>query len=540
MWYYLRTVFAWLTWPIRTMFYSPEKLLALPRRLLAVSLPTRVAVMVTIFLLLAVITAFVAWMMAPDTTRTASWWSGDALFGLPRWLIIPLLVIVIPVVVYHALKLWLEGEVSPFPDIDFAWKTGLADLERNGMDLSQVPIFLVLGTADEAQNRALFDASRLSFRLRELPPGPAALHWYANPDGIFLVCTDTGCLSALSGIAKKSSQDETDAQAMRSAQQASRSIHQTVVPEDEDAGSDSGKPDVRGTMNIRGTMVIGGGMEAEEGATTAAAERKAIVLSPDEVALQTRRLEYVCRLIRRARQPFCPINGILTLLPYDLIERGPRDAIQLQRGIRSDLWVIRRELKLRCPTTALVVGMETESGFRELLRRVGRDRSRAQRFGKGYSLWNPPTQPQMEAVAAHACGAFEDWVYSLFREKGSLEKPGNTKLYALLCKIRRDATVRLTGILRGGYAPDPQEDQDVEPLLFGGCYFAALGEEERGQAFVKSVFDKMMEQQEELDWTQAALIDEARYAQLAKLVLGVDVAMLLALAGLIVYKNVGS
>ena len=482
--YYLRTVFNWLTWPIRTMFYSPEKLLAIPRRLLAVSLPMRVAVMVTIFLLLAVITAFVAWMMAPDTTRTASWWSGDALFGLPRWLIIPLLVITIPIVVYHALKLWLEGEVSPFPDIDFAWKTGMAELERNGMDLSQVPIFLVLGTADETQNRSLFDASRLSFRLRELPPGPAALHWYANPDGIYLVCTDTGCLSTLSGLAKKSVQDETDAQAMRSAQHAARSIQQTVVPDDEEESS--ARTDVRGTMNIRGTMVIGGGMEAEEGVTTAAAERKAIVLSPDEVALQTRRLEYVCRLIRRARLPFCPVNGVLTLLPYELIERGPRDSLQLQRAVRSDLWVVRRELKLRCPTTALVVGMETESGFRELLRRVGRDRARAQRFGKGYSLWNPPTQPQMEAVAAHACGAFEDWVYSLFREKGSLEKPGNTKLYALLCKIRRDATVRLTGILRGGYAPDPQEDGDVEPLLFGGCYFAALGDDERGQAFVKA------------------------------------------------------
>lgn len=536
---YLRAVVQWLTWPIRTLFYSPERLLLLPRKLLSLSLPTRVAILVTIFLLLAVVTAFVAWTYAPEATRASSWWSGDALFGLPRWLIIPTLVLIIPIVVYHALRLWLEGEVSPFPDIDYAWKAGLAELERNGLDLTQIPIFLILGSADEAEERLLLEASRLSFRVREVPQGPAPLHWYANPDGIYLLCTEAGNLSALSGLAKKSAREEADAAAVRSAARAS-SIRQTVTPDDDEGSqaAEAAGADIRGTMNIRGTMVIGGGMEEES--VAASTEKKAVVLPAEEAALQTRRLEYVCRLLRRVRQPLCPINGLLTLLPYDLIERGPREAIQLQRAVKSDLWVIRSELKLRCPTTALVTGMESESGFRELLRRVGRDRARAQRFGKGYSLWSPPTESQLEAVAVHACGAFEDWVYSLFREKGSLEKPGNTKLYALLCKIRRDAAARLTGILRSGYAFDPQEDGEVEPVLFGGCYFAAVGESEKGQAFVKSVFDKLIEQQEELEWTRAAIVEEQRYARMANLVFGLDVLMLLALVGLLVYNRMGT
>src|SRR5262249_41383101 len=140
---------------------------------------------------------------------------------------------------------------------------------------------------------------------------------------------------------------------------------------------------------------------------------------------------------------------------------------------------------------SLVVGMEEESGFREMIRRVGREVTYNQRFGKGFTVGNPPTPKQLDAVATHACGLFEAKIYELFREKGSLSKPGNTKLYALLCKIRRTVRNPLTNILVNGYAQDEEVKRDeIAPLFFGGCYFAATGEGEDRQAFVRGVFEK--------------------------------------------------
>jgi type VI protein secretion system component VasK len=265
-------------------------------------------------------------------------------------------------------------------------------------------------------------------------------------------------------------------------------------------------------------------------------EKKVVRLDQHDASEQQQRLQYVCRLIRRARQPLCPINGVLTLLPFGLIQRSAPEGIEVQRAVKRDLETLVRGLMVRFPVTAMVVGLEEESGFRELVRRVGRDRARGQRFGKGFSLWNPPTPDRLEAVAAHACGAFEDWVYTLFREKGALSKPGNTKLYALLCKIRRNVQGRLAGILAGAYAAENDPDRLAGSPLFGGCYFAAVGPTEDRQAFVKSVLDKLPQQQEDLEWTDDALREDDRYQRLALWGLGVDMLLLSGLVGLILHK----
>ena len=78
--------------------------------------------------------------------------------------------------------------------------------------------------------------------------------------------------------------------------------------------------------------------------------------------------------------------------------------------------------------TALIVGMERERGFRELVRRVGRTRARSQRFGRRFDVRCLASARELSAFCAHVCGAFEDWVYTLFRDEGSLTRPGNIRL----------------------------------------------------------------------------------------------------------------
>jgi hypothetical protein len=224
------------------------------------------------------------------------------------------------------------------------------------------------------------------------------------------------------------------------------------------------------------------------------------------------------------------------MLPFDVIEAGGEQGQEVQRAAQTDLGVALEELGVRCPVVALVVGMETEPGFSELVHRVGTERAIGQRFGKGFHVWTPPEPEQLEALTAHACGAFEDWVYTLFKERGSLSRPGNTKLYAMLCKIRRNLHGRLTNIITTGFGQDSEKNPGADSLLFSGCYFAATGESDDQQAFVKGVFDKLVDEQEELEWSRAALARHRRYQRMSYVGITLDVFLALALGAMIVYK----
>jgi hypothetical protein len=181
--------------------------------------------------------------------------------------------------------------------------------------------------------------------------------------------------------------------------------------------------------------------------------------------------------------------------------------------------------------------MEREPGFRELVRRVGREPAATQRFGKGYDIRSQATPQEMSSLSSHVCGAFEDWVYTLFRERGALTRPGNTRLYGLLCKVRCTLKTRLSEVLGRGFGFDKQQTPTDDPFLFSGCYFSATGETPDRQAFVRGVIDKLIDEQEQVEWTQHALEDELRYRRWALTGLVVSGLLLVSLVGIIVYNR---
>jgi hypothetical protein len=247
------------------------------------------------------------------------------------------------------------------------------------------------------------------------------------------------------------------------------------------------------------------------------------------------KLAYICRCIRRIRDPLAPINGVICITPFALIADGSQDAVnQLQVALKSDISTLRLATRLRCGITHLVSGMEEEAGFRELIRRVGADKVSSQRFGKGFGLWNLPTPEQLEAVVKHACGAFEDWSYVLFREKDGLSRRGNRQLYGLLCRIRLKFMPRLVNLIKEGYKLENASPMlsGREPMLFSGCYFVANGATPDRQAFVASVFGKARAEEEELEWGSEALGEEKRMqtgVQVLLVLNGILVALAIAM-----------
>jgi hypothetical protein len=279
--------------------------------------------------------------------------------------------------------------------------------------------------------------------------------------------------------------------------------------EDDSQSSDRTKtPD-----SVHGTMMIGherspGGAPASSGGGAK--------LTLGESAKQTAKLEYVCNLLSRARLNLCPINGIFALVPFDLIQHDESGGAETAVALKEDLATIRSSTQLRCPVTALVVGMETEDGFTELVRRVGPKRAAEQRFGKGVGdgagVWLPPAPALIEAVTDNACANFEAWVYELFKRRDGLTKPGNADLYTLLIKVRQVIRNRLAYILKEACGADSVER---EPLLFSGCYFAATGATSDEQAFIQSVFHKVQKLDRELAWTRKARAADRFYQRLA-------------------------
>ena len=535
--------FRFITTPVRWLLSLPMWVISSPRRVWGLSLPARAAVLVFLVLLTCTLAAIGAILWTKQAADIRNY------FYNATFPIVLVLVFVIPIVVYYWLKLWLEGDVSRFPDIDAAWKEGLAALAENGFDPTSLPIFLVIGAPDERLTKSIFKATAFDFVVRDTPAGLAPLRFYADERSLYITCIDTGRLGKLHRLAKAGGGGggKPHGGDVRGTMEPSGGVRGTMV---------AGGGDVRGTavataggggeswsdndsQMIRGTLVPGGGGgggSTRGGPAAPAAGQGSSLLSRREADLETERLHYICELIQRVRRPVCPLNGILVLLPFDVVQQV-MVAKDIPAAIKNDLDTIRHATQLRCPVTVMVTGMEHEGGFGELVRRVGTSKAKTNRFGKGYDVWNPPTEENIDAFSSHACGAFEDWVYNLFRERDGLAKPGNAKLYTLLCKIRSEVRARLRGILLHGISIDAaNKDTEDSPPLFNGCYFAATGDTDDRQAFVRNVFEKMIDQEEELEWTPEAWREDNRNHALAQLGMVIDGALILGIIAMFVVK----
>lgn len=523
---------------LSTLFSRPWELFAWPvRALLGMSLPARVATLLAVFLWVFVGVAAVIFLTSTELVDPRSHLNPMRVVGILA------LLFIIPIVVYHALRVWLEGKPSQFPDIDYAWNAGIEELRKKGLAIDQIPVFLVMGAPNDHFAAHLMEGARESFDVESIPEGAAALHWFGNEDNIFIFLTRTSCTSKLASLAEEildRGGEEPESLKPRAAA-ASRSIHETMVVEKHDPYEDRpARPEPRsapaGREAIAGTIMPGAGLMGQlDDALEEQRPRKPIALTPEDLGEQRRRLAYVCKLLRTARVPLSPLNGILALLPMRVLDAGPLEATKLQGAVRSDLTTLVEELQVRCQVIPLIVGMETENGFRELVRRIGIQKSENTRFGKGAELWATPNASQMEALCSHACGAFEDWVYSLFREPAALRNSGNNKLYGLLCKIRRSLQNRLTNILQNGFGV-AGDAKGPPPMLIGGCYFAASGPSKEQQAFVRGVLERLTGGQEEMEWLPEAIAADERCRGLARVVMVINVVLALSLVAMIAYK----
>jgi type VI secretion system protein ImpL len=248
------------------------------------------------------------------------------------------------------------------------------------------------------------------------------------------------------------------------------------------------------------------------------------------------RLRYLCRLIARDRQGFCPINGILIVLPASAAE-ADRRADELAFACKTDLMEAFRVFSMRCPVLALVSDLQTLDGFSTLLERLpSADAAKrmGQRFPLAPELENGKVPGQIEASVSWIGNTmFPSMVYTLFKT----ESPGgedaaqllsaNTQLYRFLAAMR-ERHARIARLVRDSLPGLPDE-----PILYGGCYFAGTGSDSRSeQAFTSGVLMRLIQEQDRVAWTAHSVSEDKAYMRLARIL---KVALLTVITIAIIY-----
>jgi hypothetical protein len=428
---------------------------------------------------------------------------------------------------------WLWRLLGPdrgsgdFPDIDADWAEAVAALDQAGAGLTEVPVFLLLGGPPDL-TQALFAGAGLSLRVRHVPPRPdASLHVYGGPDGIFVTSPGASRLGQY---------------AARLAEQAAVSPplagplapfeNQPAAPAAEAAGpAESEMPAPSAGPASPSAPGPGGATAAATAEMDPLApfllppeavpgRRPAAPTDPVDTERQTARLKYLCRLLGRDRRPFCPVNGILLLLPLAACENA-RDAAEAGEACAHDLAAAREALRLDCPRFALVYGLEVVSGFAELVQQLVGEPSANDLRGQWLLGQHFPLVP--DVAPAEVPAMIRDgvrWlgetllpalVYKLLRVEGPGMQPdrptawrGDVHLYWFLQEVR-GRLQHLGRLLARTVAPE------AGPPLFGGCYLAGTGADAQGQAFLAGVFRRLIDNQNAVSWTADALVEEANY-----------------------------
>jgi IcmF-related N-terminal domain len=437
------------------------------------------------------------------------------------WL--PLLFLLIYIFGWLALWLWKQlgpgrGEAASFPDIDRAWGEAMAALDRAGIRLVDTPLFLVLGKP-RGSEAALFDAAELGLKVRNQPArDDAPVRVYANREAIYVTCAGASSLGLNAQVVEPVEEEPTvgDFEAVdEGAYFMTFGVSASAGIEAEARILAMARASGRGSDQL---------LEEEERALGRMAgnrgDEPSGLFTPGPVQdrasfeLQETRLRHLSRLIVRDRQPYCPINGVLLLVP---IASTANDHAATRVGLlcHRDLAAVRASMEVRCPVFALVPDLETLPGFGELIARLPEE-ERRRRMGQRFPLV-PDVDPGLlpgifdKGVNWIASKQFPARVDSLWRVEsparglGMAEAVrGNIQLYQLLQKINRRLR-RLGRVLTHAVMSDGKPS-----AMLGGCYLAGIGADPRTeQAFVPGVFRRLNENQDFVSWTPEKLAREA-------------------------------
>jgi hypothetical protein len=433
------------------------------------------------------------WLDLPRYLESPNEWWARA------WL--PLLFLLLYVNLWLGRGLWrlLQADARPsaFPDLDAAWADAMTALDRAGADPRRLPLFLVLGRP-RSGDEALFEAGRIKAAALAGPRAPVRV--FSASDAIYVTCPDASLLGGLAAWAER----QPDPAEIPETPNAAPSVFPALAEENEVstksfAGEDPGAP-----------------------LPPLAKDRAEL----DRLAA---RLRHVCELVRRLREPLCPVNGILLVVP-EAATRSAAGANQAAALGGDDLRLAAESLQVRCPVLGIVCDADRLPGVRDLLGLLPPSK-RDQRLGRRLPyvprLGSTDRVALIEGAVRWMCSALVPrMVYRLAPAAADADGPAtftSARLFGLAVEIdrRQESLARMFGRMLTSAAADAP--------LAGGCFLAATADTPDGQGFLADVFSQLIEGQNFITWTAAARAEDQSlrrrtilgYAALAGLAAGV-------------------
>lgn len=412
-------------------------------------------------------------------------------------------------------KLLAEEEAAAeFPDVDAAWAEAVAKLDSAGIGLSDAPLFLVLGRPAAGMD-TLFTAGDVKPDVRSPNTTSAPVRVYANRDAIYVTCDGASGWGRLGAVLAGEVEVSSPTAAL------TPTVDKTVQ-----FGEQLGLPqelidEMRQLLTTRETRELTP-VEADRlrvlaemtKAPAATTPKRSAALGSDEAARGTARLSFLCRLIRRDRSPWCPINGMLVVVPWAATE-SEETAKSSGSLLQRELTATRKTLQLRFPVFAVVTDLENARGFAEFRRGFPAETLKA-RIGQRIPLAPDMSSADTSSLYERAIqwigqSVLPAGIVRFLRHDSPHGPQHNRNLYLLLREVAIRSP-RLARMLSRSLATGPDAGPDDVPL-FGGCYLAGTGRSSDQQAFVPGVLQRLMQSQSNVSWTPEALEDDARYVR---------------------------
>jgi len=520
-------------------------LVSLPRLVAGLSLAGRIAMCVAVFQVLVVLLGAALVVLGDGRQVIEAWWRPGKLA------ILAVLLILTPALVYQAARLWLERDIARFPDIFDAWQAALVEIRRQGISIAEVPLFLVVGAASDEEEERLLAEAPCELVVTSAPQGAAALHVYGGPDAIF-VCLAT--CSRLSDLVRhgdrRSAPPHSGTQAPASSGPSpSDDIRGTVMFSQTAAEPAAAAPAIAVAPSVVQPIAAGRNdtidiaMVSQGPAAPHAEAAGREPPAPTAVRLEMRdRTAYFCGLLRAARGGVAALNGVLALVPGGRLIRGVADQQALGQALGDDMAMVLATTGVRVPVVVVAVGMESEPGFVEFIRRMPAAQ-RNQRVGQKFPSGIAASHDQLESLAVRACAHVEDLITGrLFRATDILSTQGNDRLALLVAQLRSELAARLKTVLQRALLAPDGESSGMTPFV-AGCYLAAVGADESGRGFARGVFDRFLDHDTgclgDLEWTRQELAADEASGGIARVLWIFSGVVFAAVACLILWRFLG-
>jgi hypothetical protein len=308
-------------------------------------------------LLLLVLLSVLLWYITVKTGLDASV-RAPLLVLRPYWLVLILWSIVLAYISTKRLVELLRSEPSfqLFPEIDENWNFITKQLAELGVDLKDLPVILVLGHRP-AESVHYFDHLQLRLRnVRMRNDSETNFHVDLSDSAIFVTCQSVSLLGLLSRRLEQN----------RSPNQRSRFT-----------GSKFDSPKDRPSQLLGLTGESEKKNESDKSiknneskkADFGHSQADSLAMPADEIEITTARLKYLCHLISKARDPICPINGVVLVIPKEITETQQLNSNAIEMA-RLDLKSIRDETGADMPYAVLATNLQYVDGFSELLKNI--------------------------------------------------------------------------------------------------------------------------------------------------------------------------